>query len=396
MKPYVLIAPLIALVSCTGSFEGNPQLSLVIPVRLPAQGSASFTLNCNGAQQSFTAPGLLRASTDALEGKPTGACSLQATPTQPYDILGNANGSAVFVSFPAAGTVQRLTPTLTAAPGFTLVTVAGLCPTRLALSPDETKLAVLDDPADQNSGCANTAPRPTRVAVFNAATGALLPDGLLSVATPEVRQNGQVAFALNNTDLIVLEPFSGSYVLERYSLSVLGNVPGRSDPLTGVFASSGTPVDVGRTGVGFSVAIGGFNGKTVSVILPDASGSRAVQFGPEVNAVERVDQLLPIGSANRVVNNRIQDNSLTAYLLPGSILFKRDAAASNPKQIDAARFSITATDLVFPPDGFAWALTSGSLQKMDTFNFPTVQSVSSVGLGGANAVALAWVIETTP
>jgi hypothetical protein len=153
---------------------------------------------------------------------------------------------------------------------------------------------------------------------------------------------------------------------------------------------------VGRTATGFSVAIGGFNGRTVSVTLPDASSSRAVQFGPEVNAVERVDSLLPIGSANRVINNRIQDNSLTAYLLPGSILFKRDNTASDPKRIDAARFSLTATDLVFPPDGFAWALTSGSLQKIDTFNFPIVQSVSSAGLGGANAVALAWVIETTP
>jgi hypothetical protein len=395
MKLSFLFAPLIALVSCTGSFEGNPQLSLVIPVRLPAQGAAAFTVFCNGTAQTFAAPGLLRASTDALEGKPTGTCSLQPTATQPYDILGNQNGSAVFVSFPTAGTVQRLTPTLTPAPGFTLETVAGLCPTRLALSPDETKLVVLDDPADTSSGCDYSVQRPTRVAVFNAATGALLQNGLLSVATPENRQSGQVAFSLNNTDLVVLEPFAG-YRLERYSLANLSAAPAQSDVLS-IFTSSTTLVDVGRTGTGFSVAIGGFNGRTVNVTLPDASSSRTVQFGTDVSAVERVDQLQAIGSANRVINNRIQENSLTAYLLPGSILFKRDAAASSdPKRIDAARFSLTATDLVFPPDGFAWALTAGSLQKIDTFNFPILQSVSSVSLSGANAPALAWVIETTP
>ena len=88
------------------------------------------------------------------------------------------------------------------------------------------------------------------------------------------------------------------------------------------------------------------------------------------------------------------DNSLTAYLTFNGLLLKRDTQANtNPKVIDAARVGLTALDVVFPPDGFIWALTGTSLQKLDPFNFPSVPIVSSAGLSGGSALALAWVIE---
>ena len=380
------------LVACTGSFEGNPNLKLVVPLR----GTGTVSVVCNGTAQSFTAPGLLLASTDALtnSGVANAGCSLQTTTGQPYDIIGTATGSAVFVSQPVQGTIQRLTPTLTPATGFALAAIPDFCPTRLSLSPDETKLVALDDPADPQSNCANTPARGSRVAVFNAVTGALLPGGLLTVATETDRRLGQVAVALDNTNLIVLEPFVSTYRLERYTLANLTTLPLQSPPLPG-FSSSTDAVDVARIGGGgFAVSIGGGSGQTLNVVLQDAQSNPTVQFGAPINAVSQVDQLRAIGPANRIVNNRITDNSLTAYLTFNGLILKRDTQANNnPKVIDAARIGLTALDIVFPPDGFIWVLTGFSLQKLDPFTFPNVPIVSSVSLNGGSALALAWVIE---
>ena len=58
----LLALGLLTLSACTGSFEGNPNLKLVIPLR----GNAPVSLVCNGVPQSVTAPGVLLASSDAL------------------------------------------------------------------------------------------------------------------------------------------------------------------------------------------------------------------------------------------------------------------------------------------------------------------------------------------
>lgn len=388
---YLPLAMLISLAACTGSFEGNPNLKLVLPLR----GSAPVSVVCNGVLETFSAPGLLLASTDALtnSGVANAGCSLQPTASQPYDVIGTVTGSAVFVSLPAQGTIQRLTPTLTPAAGFALAAIPDFCPTRLALSPDEIKLVALDDPADAQSNCVNTTPRAARVAVFDAVTGALLPGGLLTVASETDRRLGQIAFALDNTSLVVLEPFVSTYRLERYSLANLTALPLQSPTLPG-FSSSSNAVDVSRIGGGgFAVSIGGGSGQTLNVVLQTSQSNPVVQFGAAVTAVLQTDQLGNIGPANRVINNRISDNSLTAYLTFSGLLLKRDTQASNPKVIDAARVGITALDVVFPPDGFIWALTGSSLQKLDPFNFPSVPIVSSASLSGGSALALAWVIE---
>ena len=393
LKVRLTLVGLIWLVACTGSFEGNPNLKLVLPVR----GTGAVGVVCNGVLETFTAPGLLLASTDALtnSGVANAGCSLQATASQPYDVIGAATGGAVFVSLPAQGLIQRLTPTLTPAAGFAPVsaTIPDFCPTRLALSPDETKLVALDDPADPLSNCVNTTPRAARVAVLDAVTGALLPGGLLTVASETDRRLGQIAFALDNSSLVVFEPFVSTYRLERYSLANLSALPQQSQPLSG-FSSPNDAVDVSRIGGGgFAVSIGGGNGQTLNVVLQTAPNNPVVQFGAPVTAVLQTDQLGNIGPANRVINNRISDNSLTAYLTINGLLLKRDTQASNPKVIDAARVGLSALDVVFPPDGFIWALTGSSLQKLDPFNFPSVPIVSSASLNGGSALALAWVIE---
>ena len=382
---------LLLVSACTGSFEGNPNLKLVIALR----GVAPVSVVCNGVAQSVTAPGLLLASTDALtnSGVANAGCSLQATASQPYDVIGTSTGSAVFVSLPAQGSIQRLTPTLTPAPGFALAAIANFCPTRLALSPDETKLVALDDPADPLSNCVNTTPRASRVAVFDAVTGALLPNGLLTVASVSDRNQSQIGFALDNVNLVVLTSFATAYRLQRYALSNLATLPLQSQPLNG-FSVSSNAVDVARIGGGgFAVSIGGGSGQTLNVVLQDAQSNPVVQFGTPVSAVLQIDQPLSVGPANRIVNNRVADNSLTAYLTSSAILLKRDTQASNPKVIDAARVGIAALDVVFPPDGFIWALSGSSLQKLDPFNFPNLPIVSSASLSGGSALALAWVIE---
>ena len=384
---------LVSLVGCTGSFEGNPNLKLVLPLR----GTSAVGVVCNGVLETFAAPGLLLASTDALtnSGVTNAGCTVQPSASQPYDVLGTVTGSAVFVSLPAQGTIQRLTPTLTPATGFALASIPDFCPTRLALSPDETKLVALDDPTDALSNCVNTTPRGSRVAVFNAVTGALLPGGLLTVASVDARNSSQIGFALDNLNLVVLTSFATAYRLERYTLANLTTLPVQSQPLSG-FAVSSNAVDVSRIGGGgFAVSIGGGStGQTVNVVLQDAQSNPIVQFGAPVTAVLQTDQLGNIGPANRIINNRIADNSLTAYLTLNGLLLKRDTQANtNPKVIDAARVGLTALDVVFPPDGFIWALTGTSLQKLDPFNFPSVPIVSSVSLSGGSALALAWVIE---
>ena len=392
LKVRLVLVGLISLVACTGSFEGNPNLKLVLPVR----GTGPVGVVCNGVLETFTAPGLLLASTDALtnSGVANAGCRLQATASQPYDVIGTATGGAVFVSLPPQGLIQRLTPTLTPAAGFAPVSaIPDFCPTRLALSIDETKLVALDDPADPLSNCVNTTPRAARVAVFDAVTGALLPGGLLTVASEIDRRLGQIAFALDNTILVVLEPFVSTYRLERYSLANLSALPLQSQTLPG-FSSSSNSVDVSRIGGGgFAVSIGGGSGQTLNVVLQTAPSNPVVQFGAPVTAVLQIDQLGNIGPANRIINNRISDNSLTAYLTINGLLLKRDTRASNPKIIDAARVGISALDVVFPPDGFIWALTGSGLQKLDPFNFPSVPIVSSASLSGGSALALAWVIE---
>jgi hypothetical protein len=386
--------------ACTGSKEDNPNLKLVLPVR----GSSAFNLFCAGQSRTFTAPGVLFASTDALTNTSSGidpveACQLVTTPSAPYDTLNTVTGSAVWVSFPGEGTVRRYKPDRTVDPVFNLQSVPDLCPTRLSLSPDETKLVVLDDPSDPNGCNTGLGTRGSRVAVFNATTGTLLTDGLLTVATPGDRSSGQVAAALDNTNLVVLEPFAGSYRLERYLFADLKATPLRSDSL-GVIANSGLNVEVSRVGVGFAASVGGFNPKTVAVRLKESgtTGAEIVQFGADITAVEKVDAALPVAVAsdgvNRIVNVRNGDDSLTAYLRANSILFKRDAQPTDPKRLDAGRISSIATDLTFTPDGFVWALVGAgtSLQKIDTFNFPLVNVTSSASLGGVTALAITWVI----
>ena len=391
-NPRPALVGLISMVACTGSFEGNPNLKLVLPLR----GVGSVSVVCNGVLETFTAPGLLLASTDALtnSGVTNAGCVVQPSTSQPYDVIGTVTGSAVFVSLPAQGTIQRLTPTLTPATGFALESIPDFCPTRLALSPDETKLVALDDPADPLSNCTAT-PRASRIAVFNAVTGALLSGGLLTVASETDRRFGQIAFALDNASLIVLAPFTSAYRLERYALANLTALPLQSQPLSS-FSTAADAVDVSRIGGGgFAVSIGGgSSGQTLNVVLQNAQSNPVVQFGTPVTAVLQTDQLANIGPANRIINNRISDNSLTAYPTFNGLLLKRDTQANNnPKVINAARVGLTALDVVFPPDGFIWALTGTSLQKLDPFNFPSVPIVSSVSLSGGSALALAWVIE---
>jgi hypothetical protein len=396
---------LLVLGACTGSKEDNPNLKLVLPVR----GSSAFSVFCAGQSRSFTAPGVLFASTDALANTSSGidpveACQLVTTASAPYDTLNTATGSAAWVSFPGEGTVRRYKPDRTIDPAFNLQTVPDLCPTRLSLSPDESKLVVLDDPSDPNGCNAALGTRGSRIAVFNATTGALLTDGLLTVATPGDRTSGQVAASLDNTSLIVLEPFAGFYRLERYFFADLKATPLRTQPLSGVSASNVTPVDVSRIGSGFAVSIGGFNSKALTVNLKESgtTGADIVAFGADITAVEKVDAPLRVtatdnggtDSVNRIVNVRNGDDSLTAYLRANSILFKRDAQPTDLKRVDAGRISSIATDLTFTPDGFAWALVGvgTSLQKIDTFNFPLVNVTSSAGLGGATALSITWVI----
>jgi hypothetical protein len=368
-------------------------LSLVVPVR----GTTVFNLFCAGQSRSFTPPGVLFALTDALSNTSSGngnACQLTSTPSQPYDTVNDAIGRVAYVSFPTESTVRRYFANGAIDSAFALGAVEGLCPTRIALTPDETKLVVLDDPADPNSNCNNNPARASRIAVFNAASGALLTNGVVTVANAGDRIIAQVAFGLSNNDIFVIGPFAGQYRLQRFRFADLSAPPLQSDNLVGVTLSSATLVDIGRIGTGFAVAIGGSSGKTFNVRTSEG-GTDIVQFGNEVTAVATVDQNLPVGSANRIVNLGAGDqNSLSAYLTSSGILFKRDALASDPKRIDAGRFSISASDLLFTPDGFAWALSGSSLQKLDTFNFPIIQNISSVSLGTAQAFALTWVIQT--
>jgi hypothetical protein len=385
------------LVACTGSFEGNPNLSLIVPVR----GTAAYTIFCNGTSQTFTAPGLLQLGVDTLQdtGSGSGTCAQTAAPAQPYDIVGTAVGDNIFISYPTLGSVQRLTSSLAPVTGFTLQGApADFCPTRLSLSPDETRLVALDDPADPNSGCPTTTPRPARVAVFDARSGGLQTGGLIEVASADLRQSGQIAAALDNASLVILEPFAGSYRLERYALGALSNPPARSDILGG-FAAPDAAVDVGLTPQGFQVAIGsGSSAQTVGVTLQTGTTPATIAFGAPVTAVLQANQNLPIGAANRIVGNRVPDNSLTAYLTNSGLILKRDSRPSAPATVDSARVGITAVDIAFPPDGFAYALggfagSGSSLVKIDPVNLSSVGVVSSTGLNGATAFALAWVIQ---
>ncbi len=404
LRPWAFGSVLLGvLAACTGSKEGNPNLELVVPLRGTAtQPNLAFSLFCNGQRQAFVSPGILVASIEALgTGTTTGTCALTATPTQPYDALNTAAGDAVFVSLPASGTVQRFTAALTPAPGFAPPAIPNFCPTRLSLSPDESKLVALDDPADLSSGCDNSTTRAARVAVFDARTGALLTGGLLTVINAGDRQSsGQFAASLSDADLIVLEPFANRYRLERYALSNLAAPPAQSAVLADVSASSNNQVDVGRNGTGFVATINGFGGKTVAINLTGTTDAPAVGFGNEVTGVPQIDQPQVVGAAQRAINTRQSSDSLTAYLRPNSVLLKRDLQASDPKRIDSVILGFSSPDLVFTPDGFAWALAGSttlgsSLQKIDIFGFPTgVQTQTNFFLGGATALSVAWVVQT--
>lgn len=377
---YRLVVAATEVGACAASTSVNPPGLAVLPVaRLNDALTAGATPDCAE---------LVAVRTDVppySDGAPDPASNV------PYELVNNAQGTQLFASFPRAGKVMALEPSLSPdGPPLAGDAALGLCPTRIELSPNATQLAVLDDPADPVAGCDPTPSdaRSARVLLYRLAEPGRPP---IVLQPPQnfqaARAAGPLAVGLTNENLFVLSPFAGVYQLYRFDANatretlesaapnpVVSDVPGLSPSI------GPTSLDLTAAGdrvlIAFVAASGG--GTVLPILTP---GGATVTVGTAVQAD---------GAALAPTRETVLDpllGTVAALTTTGTVLL-RDTRS--------ARAASSAQDLTFTPDGFAWALSDSALTRIDQQLFPgQLDPRPLFGLGFRGGRSVGWVLDPT-
>ena len=382
-----LISSLIiaSLIGCTGSFEGgNSSARLVFAV--PA-ASIINCLNDGGTSLPVTVNiGLLITNTNLEQGNQLSNCTSVAIESAPYDLVTTPAGDRIILSLPGKGRLEVRSNKTNVPILAKLQAKAGtgpFCPTRLALSPDARRVAVLDDPDDTTArsfGCSNNENRAPRVLVFDlssitASTSTLEPirvaTGDLSGTFQSARSAGPLTMTLNDSQAFVIAPITtyGIFKLNKdndlrvnpQALNLAGlsiNDNSLRLDLTTIFTGAGT-----RLLLSFSTNSG-------------AGGAYFID--PNSNTLTPEPVALngrPLTATTRAVWNKRPNDSLIAYLQPNQVVFQRlTGTIGNSKALSVSNPS----DATFTSDGYAWVLQPGSVSRFDVTNLATVNTPSSV------------------
>jgi hypothetical protein len=384
-----LIAP-IALIACTGSFEGgNSSARLVFTV------STAGSLNCLNAAGTSTpvniAVGLLITNSNLEQSSTFSNCQSIPTESIPYDLVTTPTGDQIIVSLPGKGRLEVRSNKKLDAPVKLQPESGPFCPTRLALSPDARRIAVLDDPDDSTArslGCNNADNRPPRVLVFDLTTIAtsskpiLTATGGTSGTFQSDRLNGPFALTLNDTQAFVVAPFNNYAIFKLNRDNDARVTPQTLNSLTDLRTLDNS-LRLELTTIGSRLLLT-FN----SSKFGDAGGAYFINsdFSTEQVSLNGA----PLKATNRAVWNKRPNDSLLAYLQPNQVVFQRLTGTTGSSKALPANSPI---DAAFTIDGYAWVLESSAARRFDVTNLANVSNPSQIFLGNLGPRAIGTFLQ---
>ena len=263
----------------------------------------------------------------------------------------------------------------------------GFCPTQLALSPDQTKLLVLDDPGDPALGqrgliaCASTT-RQTRLVLFDLAgspTRVLEANGAGTNRFDINRAAGPVAIAMSNAQAFVLSTFANQYNLYRFNTFLENG--GRAFTVPGL-TPQGQTQRLDLEIVGAQLFLGFAN--------PGGTG-QTYAFDPNATAVGDPLKVgtTDVGPTYRFATNRAETPSV-AFLNTSNVRFLRGGATAS------AASAANAVAATFTPDSYGYTLSENGVSRFDVASLPALEdpAPSSQGLFGFQVRAIGWVLTT--
>jgi hypothetical protein len=387
--------------ACTGSFEGGNSSARLIFAN-PTAGS----INClNTAGTSTPVPinvGLLITNTNLEQGNQLSNCTSVATESAPYDLTSTPTGDRIIISLPSSGKLEVRSNKINNPVIAKLLPKTGeFCPTRLSLSPNAQRIAVLDDPdapKDPNNPnaperiCTNTSNRPPRVLVFDlsaisASNTTLEPirvaTGGLSGTFQTDRAGGPLALTQNDTQAFVIAPIT-SYAIFKLNKDNDARVNPQELKLAGLQTLDKT-LRLDLTNIGTRLLF------TFSSNSGAGGGAYFVTINPNTLSLEPVAlNSKPLTATTRAIWNKRPNDSLIAYLQPNQVVFQRiSTPASNSKAIPISN----PIDAAFTTDGYAWMLQTNSVSRFDVTNLSTINNANQVYLGGLNPRAIGTFIQ---
>jgi hypothetical protein len=391
----LIFVALMLLISCTGSFEDSGT-----PVRLifSVNPSSSKDIACIGQTLAVPkSPGLVLLDPNrfASSVNQTDSCgafvSLLGAPFNTVNGAEITGAPSVFVSIPSQSVVKQFTYLQSANNTVQIPNTLtqkielkylqkdqnddpGFCPTQLAISRDNQRLAVLDNPNDTQAACVSTDIRLPRIIVFNIANASILARIDISKVSNFIDGKSKaISIALlNNNRLYVLGEFAGQYKITSFDLNATDpnttNIflfdPSKLPPSYSSFPTFNPKVDLSFVQNGLLASLSNDVSGQVFPIIEDTT-LKTITFGEERKAGSLATDP-PIGKTTTVRSNASSasiTSNFTLFLRPDNILFQRSTQF-------AVQNIISPIDATFPADNTIWVLNTKRLFKLDARDFP--------------------------
>jgi hypothetical protein len=396
-----LISSLIigSLIACTGSFEGGASSARLVFAN-PTAGRIDCLNDAGISLPVAVGVGLLITNTNLEQGNQLSNCTSVTTESAPYDLATTPTGDRIIISLPGNGRLEVRSNKINNPVIAKLLPKTGeFCPTRLALSPNAQRIAVLDDPdapKDPNNPnaperiCTNTSNRSPRVLVFDlsaisASTTTLEPirtatSGLSGTFQTD-RANGPLALTINDIQAFVIAPIT-SYAIFKLNKDDNLRVNPQELKLAGLQVLDKT-LRLDLTTIGTRLLFTYSSNSSIG-------GAYFVTINPSTLSFEAVAlNGKPLTATTRAVWNKRPNDSLIAYLQTNQVVFQRiSSPASNSKAISIS----SPIDATFTTDGYAWVLQPGGVSRFDVTNLTTINNSSFVSLN-LNAQAIGTFIQ---
>lgn len=369
------------LFACTGSFEdGSSSSRLVFAI---VQAGTITCLNGNNSAPVTVAVGLLIANSNLDQPSQFSNCSSITTESAPYDLATTPTGDRIIVSLPSKGKLEVRSNKANIPVIATLQPKTGeFCPTRLALSPDSRRVAVLDDPDDitaRSLGCTNSNNRQPRVLVFNlaaitASSTTLEPIRTATAGTSGTfeanRANGPFALAMQN-----LVSDAQAFVVAKFSNYAIFKLNKDNDDKV-----TGTPInltDLNSSDPGLRLELTSIDSRLLLTFNTKSGSAGGAYFvDPNTFALTQVKlNDVALAATNRAVWNKRPNDSLVAYLQPSNVIFQR---LGNPASNSKAQSVNNPIDAAFTSDNYAWVLQPDRISRFDITNLGAINTSSSV------------------
>jgi hypothetical protein len=407
-RPLYWLLPItvtLSLVACTPSGEdkGN-QFKLVIAAQVPQ--TLPTAANCAQTLPGTTkVPGLLvlsfaKINSVSINGG-SGACTRERvveTPEIASDIASpSLSFERFFVALATTGEVRVYSSKFMQLGTLPLpMDYGAFCPTGLMLSPDEQRLAVVDDPADANAGCL-TPNRAPRVLIYDISPSSIAAPLVWDTSEEKDKnlQRGRGAFAvalLNDNSMIKgyslwrLGVENNRYTIARFNLPDLKPADSSARELLKTLNPALVPGSNDRAVLGITSS-GADNLQLLGGLTSSGSFRGFTFLVPTSGDITELDNNSQKLGATQLVafDTSANNKNTTAFAAQGRLLFRINEAL---REINGSGFK----DLSWQ-ESFLFALSETVVTRYDTD--VSARSTQIVGLDIEKARAIAPVVDVT-